>query len=198
MNIDWVMGRVAYRDTGIIGIDWVMGSIYSVGNWMDRHHLILSLYTEYTHSIFTNFLCHSLLVRFLIPTQFHGFSWLGSITSSHSLPILLEPEPLFLTNTLQMPCEVQQSIHYPLSSFLHCHFTTPHTRMAAASTQSTARSVTCTPRYTWKPLHWSSKHLDLTILAFWFDIIHILSEAPRKRNGFCWCGAKDQMIILTQ
>jgi len=42
------------------------------------------------------------------------------------------------------------------------------------------------PRYTWRPLHRSSKLRDLTTLGFWSDNSQTLPEAPSDQNTFCW------------
>jgi hypothetical protein len=56
-----------------------MGSIDSGHPGVDRHHLIFISSAS---------------------AQFRGFSWPGSIISSHFLPRLLELEPFFLTNSV--------------------------------------------------------------------------------------------------
>jgi hypothetical protein len=70
------------------------GSIYSGDPGVDRSHLIQRI----THSI-----CSQLSLALSgIPcgsAQLRGSSWPGSIIPSHPLPTLLEPEPLFLTNS---------------------------------------------------------------------------------------------------
>ena len=45
--------------------------------------------------------------------------------SSHPLLMLLEPEPLFLTNSLRMPCEVRRSVDDGVSAFQLQRFSTP-------------------------------------------------------------------------
>jgi len=46
-------------------------------------------------------------------------STLGSIMSSHPIPTLLEPERLFLMNSVWMSGEVRQSVDGGLSDFCH-------------------------------------------------------------------------------
>jgi len=87
-----------------------MGSIYLQDLGVDRHHLIL-LYNEIHTLPFSALGSHALLPSFHRSTQFVWFL-MGSfpIISSHPLATLLEPEPLFLTNSVWMPCEVRQSV----------------------------------------------------------------------------------------
>jgi len=89
----------------------VTGSIYSGDPGVDRHHVIFisSYYTTKIHTLsFATFgLTHSV----------RGSSWLGSIVSSHPLSTLLEPELLFLTNSVWMSREVPWSVVGGLSAF---------------------------------------------------------------------------------
>jgi hypothetical protein len=102
METNWAKG--AYRVTGVAEMDEVMGGIFSGDPGVDSlhrscistciisSHLIL-LYNELHTLSFSSFdLTRS-------STRFRRFSRPGSIISSHLLPMLLEPEPLFLTNS---------------------------------------------------------------------------------------------------
>jgi len=91
--------RRVYGDTGITEMNGATGSIYSGDPGVDSilSHLIIQ---RITHSIFPIFRSHSLCPRFRRSTQLRGSSRPGSIISSHPLPTLHEPEPLFLTNSL--------------------------------------------------------------------------------------------------
>jgi len=108
-----------YGDAGVTEVDRVTGSIYSADPGVDRHHLISisSYHTKKIHSIFPNFYSHSLCPRFRGSTQLRGSSTPGSIISSHPIPTLLEPEPLFLMNSVWMSREVRGSVDGGLSAF---------------------------------------------------------------------------------
>jgi len=69
--------RRVYGDTGVTEVDWATGSTYSGDPGVDRHHHIFISSGS---------------------TQLHGFSWPGSIISSHFLPRLLELEPPIMLN----------------------------------------------------------------------------------------------------
>ena len=103
-----------YGDAGVLEVDRVAGSLYSADPRVDRHHLISisSYHTMKIHtSIFPNIWSHSVCPRF------HGFSTPGSIISSHLIPMLREPEPLFLINSIWMSREVWQSVDGGISAF---------------------------------------------------------------------------------
>ena len=89
-----------YRDNG----DGLSDGEYIFGNpRVDRHHLILS-YNEIHTLSFPALGSHPLLQSFHRSTQFVWFLMARyRIISSHPLPTLLEPELLFLTNSLWMP-----------------------------------------------------------------------------------------------
>jgi len=95
-------------------MDTVTGSIYLAGPGVDRHHLII----QNTHSIFPSSWSHAFLQSIYRSTQFVWFIMTGyPFISSHPLPSLLEPEPLLLTNSLQMGREVRRCVDNVLSAF---------------------------------------------------------------------------------
>ena len=94
------------------------GSRYSADPGVDRHLIsILSYHTMKIHYLSQPFgLTHS--VRDIMdPCNCVGSSTSGSIISSHPIPTLLEPERLFLTNSLGMSQEVWRSVEGGLSAF---------------------------------------------------------------------------------
>jgi len=99
-------------------MDSATGTICLGDPRVDRHHHII----RNTHSIFPSSWSHALLPSFHRSTQFVWFIMAGfPFISSHPLPTLLKPEPLFLKNSLRMPCEVRRSVDDGLSAFdLHC------------------------------------------------------------------------------
>jgi len=87
-----------YGDTGVTEVARVKGSIYLADPGVDRHHpiSISSNHKKTIHTLsFPTFgLTHS--VRKIVdPRNCVGSSTPGSIISSHPIPTLLEPEPLF-------------------------------------------------------------------------------------------------------
>jgi len=94
-----------YGDTGVTEMERVTGSIYSADPGVDRHHLI-SISSNHTMKIHTlSFPTFGLTcsVRDIVdPRNCVGSSTPGSIISSHPIRTLLEPEPLFLMNSLCM------------------------------------------------------------------------------------------------
>jgi hypothetical protein len=90
-------------------MDGVTGGIYSGDPRIDSWHLASRLVTSHLISSYHTtidrlHLSHLLISLALSETscgsaQLRGSSQLGSIISSHHLPTLLEPEPLFLTNS---------------------------------------------------------------------------------------------------
>jgi len=72
-------------------------------------HLILS-YNDNTHSICPNYWSNCLCQRCGRSSQLCGSSTPGSIISSHPIPMLLTPEPLFVMNSISMSREVQRSV----------------------------------------------------------------------------------------
>jgi hypothetical protein len=90
-------------ETAITEMNRVTGSIYLGDPGVDRHHLILS-YNEIHTLSFPALGSHTLLQSFHRATQFVWFLVARyPIISSHSLPTLLKPEQLFLTNSVWMP-----------------------------------------------------------------------------------------------
>jgi len=90
-------------------MDQAMGSIYQGEPRVDRHHLIICN----TQFIFPSSWSHALLPSFQWSTQLVLYLTAGyRFISSDPLSMLLEPELLFLTNTLRMGWEL-------------CHFTKP-------------------------------------------------------------------------
>jgi len=77
-----------FSDTGVTEVDWATGSSYSGHPGVDRHHLIFISSRS---------------------AQLRGFSWPGSIISSHFLPRLLELERFFLTNSVVLSMGVFMS-----------------------------------------------------------------------------------------
>jgi len=107
-----------YGDTGVTMVDRVTGSIYSVIPGVDRHHLLFisSYHKMKIQSVFPNFWSHSLCPRFRASTQLRGSSTPGCMISSHPITTLLEPEPLFLLNSLWMLNECVQVLLQSCSS----------------------------------------------------------------------------------
>jgi len=103
METDWATG--VYGDTGVAELDGVMGDIYSGDPGVDSMHRILDLISSSYHTTnYTLQLSHLMISLALSETpcgstQLRGSSQLGSIIPSHTLPTLLKPEPLFLTNS---------------------------------------------------------------------------------------------------
>ena len=79
-------------------------------------HPILSQ-NENTNSVFPNFRSHSLCPRFGGLMQLGGSSMPGSIISSPLIPMLLEPPPLFLMNSVWMLRDMRRSVDGGLSAF---------------------------------------------------------------------------------
>jgi hypothetical protein len=102
-----------YGDTGIPEMDSATGSIYLGDPRVDRHHLII----RNTHSIFLSSWSHALLRSIHRSTQFVWFIMAGYTHIFHPLLTLLELEPLILTYSLQISCEVQRSLHDGLCAF---------------------------------------------------------------------------------
>jgi len=96
--------RWVYRDTGVTEVDRVTGSIYSADPGLDRHHLIsiLSHHITIIHTLSFPTFGLTRFVRDFGSAQLRGSSTLGSIISSHAIPMLLEPEMLFLLNSVCM------------------------------------------------------------------------------------------------
>ena len=109
-------GLYVHRQGATVGIRWYSGNgggqsdgEYILGRPWSRQtsshfHLIIS-YNENTHSIFPNFWSQSLCPRFHGSTQLRGPSTPGSIISSHPIPMLFQPELLFLMISIWMSRE---------------------------------------------------------------------------------------------
>jgi len=112
--------RQDYGDTVVPKVERVTGSIYSADRGVDRHHLI-SISTNQTMKIHTlSFPTFGLTrsVRDSVdPRNCVGSSMPGSIISSDPIPMLLEPELLFLMNSDWMSQEVRLSVDGGLSAF---------------------------------------------------------------------------------
>ena len=106
-----------YGDTGVTEVERVTGSIYSADPGVDRHDLIsiLSYHTMKIHTL--SFPAFGLTRDIMDPRNCVASSTLGSIISSHPIPSLLEPELLFLMNSLWMLREVWRSVDGGLSAF---------------------------------------------------------------------------------
>ena len=88
-----------YGDTGVAEMDGMTGSIYSGDPGVDSlHHLVSHIISSHYTTNYTIYLSHLLIALALSKTPC-GSSQPGSIIPSHPLPMLLEPEPLFLTNS---------------------------------------------------------------------------------------------------
>jgi len=94
-----------FGDTGVAEMGGVTGGLYSGGPGVDSLHCILDLISSFYHTMnYTLHHSHHLISLALSDTpcgsvQLRGSSQPGSIIPSHSLPTLLEPEPLYLTNS---------------------------------------------------------------------------------------------------
>jgi hypothetical protein len=72
------------------------------------------------NSIFPGSWSHWLFPRFSRSTQFGWFLTAGyPVISSHALPTLLEPEPLFLTNSGWMPRKVRCESRHIFAAYVH-------------------------------------------------------------------------------
>jgi len=101
-EMDWATG--ADGDSGVTEMDRATGSTYSEDPGVDRSCISSCIISSHYTTNYTLYLSH-LLISLVLPgirrsTQLRGSSGPGSIKSSHPLPTLLEPEPLFLTNSL--------------------------------------------------------------------------------------------------
>ena len=82
-----------------------MQSIYLGDPGVDRHHLISisSYHTMKIHTLSFPTFGRTRSVRDILdPRNWVGSSMPGSIISSHLIPTLLEPDPLFLMNSIWM------------------------------------------------------------------------------------------------
>ena len=109
-----------YGDTGVTEVERVTWSIYLAHPGVDRHHLI-SISSYHTMKIHT--LCFPTFgltrsVRDIVgPHNGMGSSTPDSIISSHPIPTLLEPELLYLMNSIWMLREVWLSVDGGRSAF---------------------------------------------------------------------------------
>jgi hypothetical protein len=113
-------------DIGVTKLERVTGSIYSADPKVDRHHLISisSYHTMKIHTIsFPTFGLTRSVCDIVGPRNCVVSPTPGSIISSHPIPTLLEPEPLFLMNSGWMLREVRRSVDGGFSAFLLYHFT---------------------------------------------------------------------------
>jgi len=110
--------RQVYRDTGVTEVERVTGSIYSADPGVDRHLIsILSYHTMKIHYLSQPFGLTRSVRDIMGPRNCVGSSTPGSIISSHPIPMLFEPEPLYLMNSLWMSREVRRSVEGGLSAF---------------------------------------------------------------------------------
>jgi len=109
-----------YGDTGVTEVERVTGSIYLADPRVDRHHLISisSYHTMKIHTLsFPTFGLTRSVRDIVDPSNRMGSSMPGSIRSSHPIPTLLNPAPLFLMNSIWMSREVRRSVDGRLSAF---------------------------------------------------------------------------------
>jgi len=109
-----------YGDTGVTAVERVMGSIYSADPGVDRHNLISisSYHTMKIHTLsFPTFGLTRSVCDIMDPRNCVGSSTPGSIISSHPIPTLLEPELLFLMNSVWKSQEVRWSVDGGLRAF---------------------------------------------------------------------------------
>ena len=112
-------GRWGSGNTDVMGMCSVTWSVYSGGSGVDRHHLILS-YIKYTLYL-SLFWSHWLLLRLGWSTQSHGSSQPGRIISSHPHVRHLQPELLFVMNSILISWEVWLSVDdNQLAFYLRC------------------------------------------------------------------------------
>jgi len=108
-----------YGETWVVEMDRATGSIDSGDSRVDKSHhasnLVSHIISSHYKANYTLYLSHHLIS--LTPseapcgaTQLRGSPQLGIIIPSHPLPMLLEPEPLFRTNSFGMPREVRQRV----------------------------------------------------------------------------------------
>jgi len=107
-----------YGETGVTEVERVTGSIYSADPGVDRHLIsILSYHTMKIHYLSQPFGLTRSVRDIMDPHNCVGSSTPGSIITSHPIPTLLEPEPLFLMNSLWMSRAVRRSVEGGLSAF---------------------------------------------------------------------------------
>ena len=132
-----------YGDTGIKEVERVMGSIYLADPRADRH--LISIVSYHTMNI------HYLSQLFGVTRSVHdimdrrncvGSPTPGSIISSHPIPTtLLEPEPLFLINSLSMSREVQRSVEVGLAAFSLHYFHATASRWCISKSSLNGRGL---------------------------------------------------------
>jgi hypothetical protein len=94
-------------------IDSTTGSIYLEYPRVDIYHLNIHI----THCIFPSSWSHAQLPTFRRSTQYVWLIMAGyPFVSSHPVSTLPQLEPLHLTNSLRIPCEVQRSVNDGLSA----------------------------------------------------------------------------------
>ena len=108
-----------YKDTRVTEVERVTGSIYLADPGVDRPLIsILSYHTMKMHYLSQPFGFTRSVRDIVDPRNCVGSSTPGSIISSHPIPTLLEPEPLFLMNSVWMSREVwRRSVDGGLSAF---------------------------------------------------------------------------------
>jgi len=92
-----------YGNTGVMEVERVTGSIYSADPGVDRHHLISisSYHTMKIHTLsFPTFDLTRSVRDIVDPRNCVGSKELGSITSFHPIPTLLQTKLLFLMNSI--------------------------------------------------------------------------------------------------
>jgi len=111
--------RRLYEDTGVMEVARVMGSIYSADPGVDTHHLISisSYHTMNIHTLSFPTFALTQCPKFRRFVQLRGSSTPGSIISSHLIVTLLQPEPLWIMNSMWMLREVRWSVDRWLSAF---------------------------------------------------------------------------------
>jgi hypothetical protein len=126
--------RWVYGDRGVMEVEWAARSIYSGVPGVHRHHLIFisTCHTTIIQIIFPNFWFYSLFPRFCGSTQLLESWWPGSIIWSH-LPMQLELELLFLTNSVWMLRRVWRNVDGGLSAFKLRLFTTMASKWCMSS-----------------------------------------------------------------
>jgi len=109
-----------YGDTGVTEVERVMGSVYLADPGADRYNLICisSYHTMKIQTLYFPNFGHTRSVYDIVDLRNCMVpSTQGSIISSHPIPTLLEPEPLFLMDSVWMSREVRRSVNRGLSAF---------------------------------------------------------------------------------
>jgi len=110
--------RRVYGDSGVTKVQTVMGRTYSADPGVDSHHLIsiLSYDTMKIHYFSQPFGLTRSVRNIMDPRNCVGSSPLGSIITSHPIPMLLDPELLFLMSSLWISRGVRRSVYSGLSA----------------------------------------------------------------------------------